>query len=388
MKGKKSFRQFISGSVLLFLTFSSALAQIPLNKAENISLIGDIRFGYFSQMGEQRDGSNLNVHELRLRNRIGLRYTINQELFVQVRYAIRMNSRDIRLSPHIHTSAPGNNGLRMGEGAFDEAYIDYSPYNWFGLRAGRFQTGYMVSGVISNAIIRHDSPNTDIAWTDGLLLKINPADLWSADVILQYHHLNPPTNVFRSPINITQDDTPITLFTSIRRTYEGTPLDFIGMDFTYTPDALLKNSSGDRTDYIAASIKSRFTWNLDSDRQVLLGGELSYSFNRPEMDMVGFTRSDGEKAGGFGFQSNLSFMNLFENHHLGFIAAILEPSLLTSADFWSNVLLIEVRHQYVFNSRLSAETRLRYRGDHKKLDVAVNKRWQIFPYARFTYRFR
>lgn len=368
--------------------FANADAQIAIDKNENLFLIGDVRFGYFSQMGEQRDGSNLNVHEMRLRSRTGLRFNIHENVYLRARYAFRMNSRDIDLDPALHTSAPGNGGLKMGEGAFDEAYINVEASDYFSFRMGRFQTSYSVPGVISNSIQRHDSPNTDVAWTDGILLSLKPAQQWSADFILQYHYHNPPTNVFRSPTQITTDDSPVTLFTSVTRSIENRAIEYVALDINYTPDALIENASGNRIDYFATSLKSRLSWDIKNGRELQWGGEFAYSFNRPEKDMVGFTNTNGDKAGGFGFQSNVSIRNLFENQHLGFIAATLEPSLLTSSDYWNNILLLEVRHQYVFNSRLSAETRIRYRGDLKKLDTFNQKRWQIFPYARLTYRFR
>lgn len=366
----------------------SAQAQIQLNKSESLFLIGDVRFGYYSQMGKQRNGSDLDVHEMRLRSRTGLRYNINDNIYLQTRYAFRMTSRDIDLNPGLHTSAPGNGGLSMGEGAFDEAYIHVSTSDRLSFQIGRFQTNYSVRGVISNSILRHDSPNTDVAWTDGLMIRWNPAQIWSADFILQYHYHNPPTNVFRSPIQITTEDSPVTLFTSITRSIENKTVEYVALDINYSPNALIKNSSGNRVDYLAASLKSRLLWDIGDERELQWGGEIAYSFNRPENDVVGFNNTNGDKAGGFGFQSNVSIRNLFENHHIGFITATLEPSLLTSSDYWNNILLFEVRHQYVFNSKLSAETRIRYRSDLMQLDTAESKRWQIFPYARLTYRFR
>lgn len=379
---------FAFGFILCsLLPAKSAQAQIQLEKSETLFLIGDLRFGYFSQIGKQRDGSDLNMHEMRLRSRTGLRFNIHDNVYLQARYAFRMTSRDIDLNPGLHTSAPGNGGLKMGEGAFDEAYINILASDQISFQIGRFQTNYSVRGVISNSILRHDSPNTDVAWTDGVMLKLKPAKLWSADFILQYHYHNPPTNVFRSPVQITTNDSPITLFTSITRSIEDSAVEYVALDINYSPEALKENTSGDRIDYLAASLKSRLSWDIGSGRDLQWGCELAYSFNRPEKDMVGFINTNGDKAGGFGFQSNISFRNLFKNHHLGFIAATIEPSLLTSADYWNNNLLFEVRHQYVFNSNLTAETRIRYRGDRKQLDTAENKRWQIYPYARLTYRF-
>ncbi|MCA1802620.1 MAG: hypothetical protein LC662_09185 [Rhodothermaceae bacterium] len=183
-------------------------------------------------------------------------------------------------------------------------------------------------------------------------------------------------------------DTPYTFFTHIRRSYNDNVVRYAAMDVIYSPDALIKTMDGERGDYMAATVKTQLGWDLPSGRTLLWGGEIAYSFNRPDETVVRMGTNDDKKAGGLGFQSNLSIQNLFEGHNLGFIVAILEPSLLTSSDYWNNILLFEIRHTVRFTGRLSAETRLRYRGDHQKLSGVDQKRWQIFPYARLTYRFR
>lgn len=374
--------------VILLINTPSLFAQIPLTDNEKLFLTGDIRAGYFGIIGENRDGSSADYHEIRNRTRIGIRYTPNDRITFQVRYAFRVKSRDFELKPGLHTTDPGNGGLRMGEGAFDEAYLQYKFSDRFSTRIGRLQTSYTFGGVISNAIIRNDSPNTDVKWTDGVLFAFVPASGWNTDLVVQWHHKNAPSNTYRSPLDIDNSDTPYTFFTNIRRSFEDNVIRYAALDVIYSPDALVKTMDGTRGDYAAAAVKTQLGWDLPSSRSLLWGGEIAYSFNRPDETVVRMGTTDGKKAGGLGFQTNLSIQNLLEGHNLGLIAAILEPSLLTSADYWNNILLFEIRHTYRFTGRLSAETRLRYRGDHKQLAGVDQKRWQIFPYARLTYRFR
>lgn len=374
--------------LILIQSLTTIDAQVSLTDSDRLFLTGDIRAGYFGLMGENRDGSEVDIHEIRNRSRIGIRYTPDDRMTIQVRYAYRITSRDLQLDPGLHTTAPGNGGLKLGEAAFDEVYLQYLFSNRLTAKIGRFQTGYGLGGVISNAIIRNDSPNTDVGWTDGLLLVFKPDPMWSADLILQWHHKNAPSNTFRYPLEIDGAGTPFTFFSSVKRTFEDKTIRFTGFDITYSPDALIRSVDGSRGDYLAASVKTQMGWSLPANRTLLWGSELAYSFIRPDETVTGLNNQTGEKAGGLGFQTNLSIIDLFDNHNLGFIGAVLQPSLLTSADYWNNLLLLEVRHTYRFNHRLSAETRLRYRGDHKTLSDADQKRWQIFPYARLTYRFR
>jgi hypothetical protein len=374
--------------VILLINTPALNAQIPLSDNHKLFLTGDIRTGYFGIIGENRDGSSADFHEIRNRSRIGIRYTPHQRVTFQARYAIRLNSRDFELKPGLHTTDPGNGGLRMGEGAFDEAYLQFKFSDRFSSRIGRFQTSYAIGGVISNAIIRNDSPNVDVKWTDGALFAFIPAAGWNADLVVQWHHKNAPSNTYRNPLDIANSDTPFTFFTHIRKSYKDNVIRYTALDVIYSPDALIKTMDGNRGDYAAAAVKTQLGWELPSSRTLLWGGEIAYSFNRPDETVVRMGTTDGKKAGGLGFQTNLSIQNLFKGHNLGFIAAILEPSLLTSADYWNNILLFEIRHTYRFTERLSAETRMRYRGDHRQLSGVDQKRWQLFPYARLTYRFR
>ncbi|MFU8859262.1 MAG: hypothetical protein ACNA8K_02455 [Cyclonatronaceae bacterium] len=374
--------------VILLINATALKAQIPLTDNQKLFLTGDIRTGYFGIIGENRDGSSADFHEIRNRSRIGIRYTPHKRVTFQVRYAIRVNSRDLELKPGLHTTEPGNGGLLMGEGAFDEGYLHIAFSDRFSTRIGRFQASYAIGGVISNAIIRNDSPNVDVEWTDGALIAFIPATGWNADLVVQWHHKNAPSNTYRSPMDMDNSDTPFTFFSHIRKSFKDNVIRYAALDVIYSPDALIKTTAGNRGNYSAAALKTQLGWDLSSSRSLLWGGEIAYSLNRPDETVVRMGNTDGKKAGGLGFQTNLSIQNLLEGHNLGFIAAILEPSLLTSADYWNNTLLFEVRHTYRFTERLSAETRLRYRGDHRQLSGADQKRWQLFPYARLTYRFR
>ena len=363
-------------------------AQIPLNPDNTVRLIGDIRTGYIGFVGEQRNGERLSRHELRNRTRIGFEVTVSRNVLFNVRYAGRVSTYDFHFHPGVHTSAPGNNGLLLGEGAFDQFYASVQLNEWLSARAGRFQTSFTLDGNIKNSILRQDSPNTDISWTDGLHFKARATPSITADLVLQSHISNPTTNVFRKPLDIPSSDVPITLFLNLKKDIGQGVLNSFAFNITYSPDALITNLDGQRAGYVAASIKPQLRHVFSSGRKLLLGTELAYSFSRPQRNVFGFTENMAGRAGGFGFQSALTLMDAFKGQHIGIMATMIGPSLLTSSAFWNNLLLFEMRHSVKLSRKLSSDLRLRYRADLETLNPELdNRRWQLYPFARVTYKF-
>ena len=375
-------------ALAVFANPAQTTAQIPLNDDNTIRLIGDIRTGYIGFVGEQRNGDRLSRHELRNRTRVGFELTLSRNVLFNMRYAGRISTYDFHFNPGLHTTAAGNNGLLLGEGAFDQFYVSTQLNEWLSVKAGRFQTSFTLDGNIKNSILRQDSPNTDISWTDGLHFKARATPSITADLVLQSHIANPTTNVFRKPLDIPSSDVPITLFLNLKKDIGQGFLNSFAINLTYTPDALIMSSDGRRSGYFAASIKPQLRKVFSSGRKLLFGTELAYSFKRPNRDVFGFTENGGGHAGGFGFQSTLTLMDVLKGQHLGVMATMIGPSLLTSSAFWNNLLLFEVRHSIKLGRKISSDLRLRYRADLETLNPELNnRRWQLYPFARVTYKF-
>jgi len=372
--------------LIVLSTPFSAQSQIPLNENNTIRATGDVRVGYIGFIGKQRNGDKLSQHELRNRTRIGIDFTITDRLSLNTRYAVRVSSLDFHLNPGLNTTSAGNNGILLGEGAFDEFFASIQLSDLLQLKVGRFQTSFTLDGIIKNSILRQDSPNTDVGWTDGFHLTATSSTGWSADLIMQSHLLNQPSNVFRYPLAPHQTKIPFTFFSSVERKFQSGALSSLAIDITYSPDILIIDSDGNRSSYVAASFKPQFRKLLTSGRRLIWGTEIAYSFNRPQRSVFGFEASPDEDSGGFGFQTVLSIMDLFKNQHIGLMAAALEPSLLTSSAFWNNLLLFELRHSTKWSSKISTDIRLRYRSDLKNPGGDLNKRRQIYPFARITYK--
>ena len=374
---------------ILFIIHAPSVAQsqIPLNNQNTIRFIGDIRTGYFGFIGEQRNGDRLSQHELRNRARIGLEFQLTEKLVLHTRYAARISSLDFHFDPGINTTAQGNDGLLMGEGAFDVFFASVQFTGRLSAKAGRFQTSFTLDGIIKNSILRQDSPNTDIGWTDGIHISAKPSAGWTTDVIAQGHFKNAPTNVFRYPLSPSASDIPFTLFMNIKKDLNTGPLSSLALNITYSPDALIMSPEGRRGGYLAASIMPQFQKQFTSGRRLLFGSEIAYSFIRTERSVIGFTESPGANSGGFGFQSIVNVMEVFKNQHIAAMVTILQPALLSSSAFWNNLLLFELRHSVRFSRKLTTDLRLRYRADLDTLNPEFNRRWQLYPFARMSYRF-
>lgn len=379
---------FLISSFFLLINSSptEAQPQIQFNDKKSVRITGDIRAGYIGFIGKQRNGDHLSQHEFRNRTRVGVDINVTDKLTLYSRSAVRLSSLDFHLYPGLNTTAPGNNGLQMGEGAFDEFFASIQLSNWLKLKVGRFQTSFTLDGIIKNSILRQDSPNTDVGWTDGFHLIATSSNGWTTDLIMQSHLLNRSSNVFRYPLAPNQANIPFSFFSSVERKFQSGVLSSLALDITYSPDMLLIDSYGNRSSYLAVSVKPQFRKLLPSGRRLLWGTEIAYSFNRPQRSVFGFDAFPDENSGGFGFQTVLSIMDLFKNQHFGLMAASLEPSLLTSSAFWNNLLLFEVRHSTRLSSKISTDIRLRYRSDLKNPGGDLNKRRQIYPFARITYK--
>ena len=376
----------------LLMNPGSASAQIPLYE-NYLYLHGDIRTGYFGQMGTNRDGSKRSIHEIRNRTRIGLAGRSNARWEWRIRYAMRFSSDHSGFNPGLHTTAEGNNGLDFGEGAFDMAYIGFRPVPGLLIRAGRFQASFSLPGVINNALIRDQSSNTDIDWTDGIHATHTLSRRWQTDIVAAWHFKNAPTFVMRPPLDINGSSVPFTFFWQLKHQPGSSRIRMAALDVLYSPDALSIDTQAGRSGYLIASVKTVLGWELNSGRELTWGMESAYAFTRPDDVVTGFSPSPGQtgkgaKTGGLGLQTNLSIDEIFPGQRIGFVASWTQPSVLTSPNYWSNQLLAEIRYIWQINRQFSTEIRARYRGDHKKYHAAAARRQEFFPYVRLTYRIR
>lgn len=364
----------------LFIVVLPAIGQIRI--ADGLELHGNVRFGYFGQHRSDRNITRVDKHELRLRARVGLAWRPTDFLQFRVRYAWRFTSDEAAFDPGWTTTDVRNNGLRMGQTGFDEAFVrlDFFPGSY--LRLGRFQTQYTLPGVIGNGLLRNDSPNTDVQWTDGLMLSHAVAPGMKADIVVQTHFGKWPTNTQRAPLDFSGDGSRVTVFASLERTRRDALLRLVSIDATVSPNALIVRSD-ERGHYVAIASRTALGWQTESVGDVVWGVEAAYSLVRPYAESMALA-GDG-RVGGLGLQSTLSFLDFAPGHSIGFAGALVEPALLTSEDYWNNSTMAEVRYSVRLSARVSAQARVRHRADLHRLTTAGRRRAEFITYARITY---
>lgn len=108
--------------LLLLLAASPAAAQSTL--PEWLSIDRDLRGGYFASQTDERDGSESESDDFRVRIRLGAGLQLNDVLRVKVRAAGRFSTEQDDFSFFVRDHAPTISGLRLGDVTFDEAYLN------------------------------------------------------------------------------------------------------------------------------------------------------------------------------------------------------------------------------------------------------------------------
>ncbi len=363
-------------------------AAIPINDTFNV--IGDVRTGYYAIHRDDRDNSNSSKHEWRLRLRPGVQANINDSFTARLRFAGRYTSLEGKNDAHSKLYSgitPGKDGLKMGQSTLDEAWINYNKDRW-SLRAGRMQTKFELTGVAKKSLDRNNSPNTDIAWTDGLYFKHKGTNGWTTHAIAQYNPSSGATEVRRLPLNFTDSSSRVSYFLAYEKLDKKATIVQQGLDITYLPSALQTDgtNSGSIDDYLAFVGRMAAQWPVgDNGMKFLLGGELGYAPNTPTLSAQKLgTSSD---TGGTATQLTFNFIDIVPNHSLGIVLAKAEGGWLLSPDFKSNQNLIETRYRWNLDKRQRIEVRLRYRTDIKQRTDKSEKRIDRDLYARYTLKF-
>lgn len=370
-------------AIIFLVAFAPRGASAQIVLSERFELYGNARGGYFAQYRSDRDGSDVERHELRLRARLGIGWQAAERLQVRIRYAGRFSSIGPTFEPGWTTTAVGNNGLRMGELAFDEAYLRYDLAPASHVKLGRFTTQYTLPGVIGNGLIRNDAPSSDVQWTDGAMVSHGFSSGWTADVIAQIHYGNWPTNTARYPLDYSAAESWLMLFSSVSRVWRTERLRLVGVNAALSPNALIVRP-GERDHYAVVSVKTALGWRTDTVGDIVWAVEGAWSAIRP---FASHMRLSGNgRVGGLGGQTVLSFLEFMPGHSVGFAAAVVEPAILTTEDYWNNSTMAEVRYSLRLTPSLSAQARLRHRGDLRQYENTVRKRSELIPYARLTYR--
>lgn len=363
-------------------------AATPIN--DTFSAIGDVRTGFYSLKRDDRDGSESSKDEWRLRLRVGLQAAITESFSARLRLAGRYTTHESSGDPEFDIYpgiAPDSDGLKMGQATLDEIWLNYARERW-GLRAGRMQTKLELTGVAKKSLDRNDSPNTDIAWTDGLYFKHHGANGWNTHAIVQYNPAEGATQVRRKPLGFEDDGSRISYFLAYEKVDKKATIVQRAADVTYLPAALQTDgtATGNIDDYLAFVGRLAAQWPMGTGgMKFLLAGELGYAPNTPSNSTLKLgTTGD---AGGTAVQLTFNFIDIVPRHSVGVVLGRLDGGWLLSPDFKNNQYLFETRYRWNLAKNQRFEIRVRYRTDIKQRIDKSEKRKDKDLYARYTVKF-
>ncbi len=360
------------------------LAAIPLT--DSVSVIGDARTGFYTLHRDDRDGSDSVKNEWRLRLRAGLQAAFSDSFTARARFAGRYTTHKDSGDPEFdfyQGITPGKDGLKMGQSTLDELWLNYATDRW-SLRAGRMQTKFELTGVAKKSLDRNDSPNTDIAWTDGLYFKYKGGNGWNTHVIAQYNYAEGATQVRRGTLDFRDDDSRISYFAALEKRDKKATIVQQGVDVTWLP-AALPGSGGNPDDYVAFVGRLAAQWPMGTGgMKFLLGGELGFAPTTPTKSAVKLAGSGD--SGGTAGQVTFNFIDIVPKHSVGVVLARADAGWLLSPDFKSNQYLAETRYRWNLAKKQRLEVRVRYRTDIEQ-EVGLQKRKDKDLYARYTVKF-
>ena len=358
----------------------------PIN--DTLSWDGDVRGGYFTLHRDDRNGSSDITDEFRARIRLGLNAKLSDAWRAKVRFAGRYSTYENDNHFQIFTSAPSTDGLRRGDSTIDELYLAYSPDDRWNVKFGRIHTKFELAGVAKKSLDRNDSPNVDITWTDGLHVTRKGDSGWNSHFILQRNLAAGPTNVLRSPLNFSEDDSRVMAFVSLENTKPVGPVVQRAIDLSYLPDALRRDgtATGRLEDYWGLVGRLAAQWPMgDSGTKFMLAGEGGYAPNTPtEVAMNTGTSGD---SGGLAAQVSFNFIDIVPRHSFALVYGHTEAGWLLSPDFRNNNSLVEGRYQWRIDGDRSIEARLRERKDLDSIIGAQRDRTDRDVYVRYTQKF-
>ena len=367
--------------------FSMSVADTVIS--DKLSFYGDARFGYYSLDRDENDGSEDKTDELRLRIRPGVKIKFNDILSARIRLAGRY-STDKRNNEYfkVFQSIPAGDGLRRGDSTIDELNLAYQATPKLGLRIGRMQSKIELAGVAKKSLDRNNSPNTDITWTDGVYLKYALSSDWKAHFLVQYNDASGATEVRRSPLNFSDDDSRVSYFAALVSNKKSGAFVQRTVDVTYIPSALRTDNSatGRIDDYIAFVGRAAARWPMgENGMKFLLGGELGYALNT--QTEAASSLGGSADVGGVATQLTFNFIDFMPTHSFGLVLARADAGWLLSPDFRNNNTLVEGRYKWQLDKKNKVEARLRQREDIKQLTTKTEKRTDLDLYIRYTYKF-
>ena len=370
----------------VYLLVTSCVLAPSAFAEENWQFSGDVRTGYVGSETRARNGTEISSDSLRMRARLRLSGTLDDEWQFGGRLAARLDTRQENEEFWLRWHTPGATGLSTGQATIDELYLDYGPSGspW-SLRMGRFQASFGLADVMKKSLDQNDSPNFDINWTDGVWLQYRRTE-WTAHMIVRHNDRRGPSSVMRPPLNFADDSSRASLFLALESNVTIGPLVQRMVSVTWLPGALRPPGIGEAAaeDYLSLAAKSTVEWNLGSgSTKFRLGAEIGYAPNTPRRLVMASGVGDAEA---FSWQTSFNLIDFVPHHNFAVVYGRVADGWLISSDFRPNDSLVEARWVWRPGNAWQFDARIRRR---EEMDLPISdlpSRRSDDVYVRATWR--
>ena len=379
--GRIQLKQFTKMLALVFMVGATASAA----QAQDINFSGDLRFGFAGFERDERNGTETDDDQFRLRVRAGLQWNINDTWSFKGRYAGRVHdSRNQGGFVHLFDAPVGGGpSIAAGETTLDEFFVR-ARYGKWDHRIGRFQSNNRLIGLAAKSFSRTNSTSWDVGWTDGLQSTYRSDHGLNYTAIIERNDKDGPSNVRRSPLGFAESASRVGYYLSVDAADTDGLWAQRSVDVTYIPSALYYNglAAGQERDYFGVTGRLATQVAMRDQMKLVSGVELAWA---PETQSKAAANMTGTgKTNGTGWQLSLNLMDIQPGHSVGVVYGETEAGWLLSTDFPANQSLTEFRYAWVPMSGHLFEARIREREDLSLLRNAARKRAETDVFVRYS----
>lgn len=352
--------------------------------AQSVDFSGDLRFGYIFADRDERNGTNIDSDELRLRARAGLQWNASEVYSFKVRYAGLVNNEDNVDGLRLYRGTGSQGSLQPGQSTLDELHVRARYGNWTHT-VGRFQTNARLVGVIGRTFSRINSGGFNVSWTDGIRSVYSDDNGWNYTVIVERNDKEQGASAERrAPLGFDKSSSRATYYFAIdSRDTDGLWAQR-SLDVTYIPSALYSNgfTSTATENYLGITGRVAMQKSLQDGMKLVGGVQVAYAPETPRNAVMGLPGTGDADSLSWTFSGNL--MDIAPGHSVGVMYGKNEAGWLLSSDLRANSEIAEVRYAWRPMSGHLFEARVRHREDLVKPIVALRERSEVDGFLRYT----
>ncbi len=369
-------KPLITAAAWVFCLQTTAGAMVPSETRPPVVFSGDARGLLIRQDRELRDGTTDCNEEAILRVRIGAESDLASNLRAKVRFAGRYSNNQSGTSFVFDDHPSGVAGLAAGESTMDEMWLESRFGEEWLVRAGRMQTRFLPEGIAKQSIDRHNSTNTMINWTDGLMFMRDRGNGWRPQLIGHYNSPVRASHPARPPLDFSGSGSRWGVAAAVDNRDPLGPVVHRGVSLNWLPNALPDQHDG-RRDYITLTARGAAAWPLGDDgTRFMLTGQWGLAPNVQ-------SRGPGMgRAENIGTMMGAQLLDLFPKHSVALFYSRAGDGWLLSPDVLVNTSAWEGRYEWRAGAWGVIEIRVRHRreihsaaGEARVTDKEYYLRW-------------